>query len=257
MELYDYELAACAQKVRLALAEKGLPWTRRRVDIFANEHKTEAYRSLNPAGLVPVLVAEGRAIAEADTIGEYLDDVHPEPALRPAEPLARAHMRNWLRAVAEFHMGYGAVWYEQVTLPYHRRRGRAHVEAMAERLPSERERNRFVALVEGGIPEARIAAALAAVAAAFARMERELTAGGDYLGGPAPSLADLAMLPYVDTPLEVVSALWFGRHRTVADWLGRMRERTSYAEAITQFEPDPDVAEGIAGAPAGGGRRQL
>lgn len=54
----------------------------------------QKYRKLSPAGEVPTLVHEGRALGQSMAILEYLDDVFPQQALFPKNPLDRAHVRQ-------------------------------------------------------------------------------------------------------------------------------------------------------------------
>jgi glutathione S-transferase len=76
--------------VRIALVEKGLPFTVREVDLA---RKPPELFALNPAGAVPVLVDEGAAIPESMVILHYLEDRFPEPPLLPRDPLGRARAR--------------------------------------------------------------------------------------------------------------------------------------------------------------------
>ncbi len=84
--------------VRLCSAEKGVDYESVPVDLAAQEHHSPAFPAMNPNGAVPALVLDdGRFLYESATICEYLDDVMPEPLLRPADPYARATMRNFVR----------------------------------------------------------------------------------------------------------------------------------------------------------------
>jgi glutathione S-transferase len=92
LKLIHHPLSAPSRKIRLQLAEKDLefqlelekPWERR-----------EAFLLLNPAGEVPVLLAEdGTPIADATAISELLEEVHPEPQLLGSTPLERAEVRR-------------------------------------------------------------------------------------------------------------------------------------------------------------------
>lgn len=60
---------------------------------------SDALRALNPFGKIPVLAVGQEGLIESAAIQEYLEDIFPEPALRPADPLARARMRSCIRAV--------------------------------------------------------------------------------------------------------------------------------------------------------------
>ncbi len=77
-------------RVRIALVEKGLPYSEREVDL--GRKPPELFR-LNPAGAVPVIVDGGAAIPESLVILEYLEDRYPERPLLPLDPLGRARAR--------------------------------------------------------------------------------------------------------------------------------------------------------------------
>ena len=61
LHLYHVALSNCSQRVRIALEEKGLPWTSHHLNLAANEHATPEYRTINPNGVVPTLVHDGAA----------------------------------------------------------------------------------------------------------------------------------------------------------------------------------------------------
>jgi ganglioside-induced differentiation-associated protein 1 len=79
LAFYHFDRSTAAQKVRLALAEKNLPWESRCVDPALDKHQQHdpEYLKLNPRGLVPTLVHEGRVVRESQVILEYLEDVFP------------------------------------------------------------------------------------------------------------------------------------------------------------------------------------
>ena len=83
LELWHTANSTCSQKVRIALAEKGLAWTSHHLNLRAFEQLSPAFLALNPAGMVPVLRHDGRVLRESLAINEYLDEVFPAPALRP------------------------------------------------------------------------------------------------------------------------------------------------------------------------------
>ena len=97
LALYHNDMSSCAQKVRLMLAEKGLDWESRHVDIFAFENYEPAYTNLNPKAVVPTLDHDGHVLIESNIILEYLEDVFPKQVpLRPDDPFARSIMRLWV-----------------------------------------------------------------------------------------------------------------------------------------------------------------
>ena len=103
LELYHADSSVCAQKVRLALAEKGLEWSGHLLDLMAGDQFRPDYLQINPGAVVPTLIHDGQVIGESTLINEYLDDAFPASPLRPADPLARMTMRLFAeQVIAEF-----------------------------------------------------------------------------------------------------------------------------------------------------------
>ncbi|HAV89053.1 maleylacetoacetate isomerase [Stutzerimonas balearica] len=98
LKLYGYWRSSAAYRVRIALNLKGLAYRQVPVHLVKDggqQHAAE-YRTLNPQGLVPLLVDEvngGARIAQSLAILEYLDEVFPVPALLPDDPVRRAQVR--------------------------------------------------------------------------------------------------------------------------------------------------------------------
>ncbi|MCL4746048.1 MAG: maleylacetoacetate isomerase [Burkholderiaceae bacterium] len=99
-ELYTYFRSSAAFRVRIALNLKHLSWEPRVVWLPDGEQAAQPYRSLNPQGLVPTLVEGELRLTQSLAIIEYLDELHPTPALLPATPAARARVRSIALAVA-------------------------------------------------------------------------------------------------------------------------------------------------------------
>ena len=102
LRLYTYFRSSAAYRVRIALALKGLAYESVPVHLLreGGEQHQSAYRALNPAGLVPALQDNGATITQSMAILEYLEELHPEPALLPPSALDRARVRALAQAVA-------------------------------------------------------------------------------------------------------------------------------------------------------------
>jgi hypothetical protein len=93
--------SSASRRVRLCLEEKGLAYESHPVDLAKMEHHTPEYLRLNPNGVIPALVHDGRALHESGTICEYIDEAFDGPPLRPDDAFGRATMRNWIRHADE------------------------------------------------------------------------------------------------------------------------------------------------------------
>lgn len=105
MKLYNYFRSSASFRVRIALQIKGLPYEYLPVHLLRGEHRDPAYASQVGDALVPALVTdEGAVLPQSMAIMEYLEELHPTPALLPAAPLARARVRALSQMVAcEIH----------------------------------------------------------------------------------------------------------------------------------------------------------
>jgi len=94
LELYHSINSVCAQKVRIALEEKGQK-AKDHIMTLRGDQTEPAYLKLNPNGVVPTLIHDGEPITESSLILYYIDEVFPEPALMPREVRARLRVRMY------------------------------------------------------------------------------------------------------------------------------------------------------------------
>lgn len=98
MKLYHANGSPNSRRVRMLIAEKGLEVERVPVDLGTREQLSEAYRAINPRGVVPTLVLDdGTVIGEASTIMRYLDDAHAPPSLYGKTAADKAVVAMWER----------------------------------------------------------------------------------------------------------------------------------------------------------------
>lgn len=100
MILHGYFRSSASYRVRLALSLKGLEYETVSHHLRKNEQRAPEYLALNPQGFVPVLVVGNTVLTQSLAICEYLEETHPEPALLPVDPIARAKVRAAAQLIA-------------------------------------------------------------------------------------------------------------------------------------------------------------
>lgn len=101
MKLYSYYRSSAAYRLRIALNLKELAYDYVAINVLEQEHKSERFRAINPAALVPAVETDEAAIlTQSVAILEWLEDVQPEPALIPADALQRALVRSIVNHIA-------------------------------------------------------------------------------------------------------------------------------------------------------------
>ncbi|WP_422055893.1 maleylacetoacetate isomerase [Sphingomonas sp.] len=188
MILYDYFRSSAAYRVRIALNLKGVAHERHEVHLAQGAQRSDAHLARNPQGFVPALdIGNGRILTQSLAIIEWLDATYPEPRLIPADPIARADaMAQALVIAADIH-------------PLNNLRVLRALESRfdADEAVKGDWYRRWI--VEGFT-------ALEALAAANA-------ADGPFLGGTAPGIADVMLVPQMynarrfDTPLDAFPTL--------------------------------------------------
>jgi maleylpyruvate isomerase len=102
MKLYGYLRSSASYRARIALHYKGVAYEAVAVDLRApvSAQRTPQFLSLNPEGLVPVLIDGDTVVRQSLAIIEYLEETHPAPPLLPRAPAARAQVRALTLAIA-------------------------------------------------------------------------------------------------------------------------------------------------------------
>ncbi len=105
MKLYNYFRSSASFRVRIALALKGLVYDYVPVHLAKGEHKLPGFGDIAADQLVPLLeLDDGTRLSQSMAIIEYLDEIHPEPALVPRDALGRARVRALAQSIAcEIH----------------------------------------------------------------------------------------------------------------------------------------------------------
>jgi glutathione S-transferase len=197
--LIDVPMSPYAQKVKLALLEKGLAFETRRVDLTRPDAQLEA---LSPRREVPVLIDSELEVYDSSVIVEYLEDAYPEPALLPRGAAERARVRT-LEELCD--TAYEAiVW------------GVSEVNVFKR--------------AEGELKQALLARASAQVASLNARLERALE-GRQWLNGESFGFGDIVVYPHVNAASSQGNKPEPGSR--LDTWLRAVRQRPS-AQRVKQ-----------------------
>ena len=210
MLIYDAKSPA-PRCLRMFLLEKRLVLPAVTVDVFAGENRQPAFLAINPAGQTPALLCDdGSTLGEAVAIAEYLEELHPAPALIGSTPEQRAQTRQWWRRV-ELNIT------EFIHNAYHYAEGLARFESRIPVLP-------------------QAATGLKAIAQDRLRWLDGMFGTGPYLCGERFSAADIWLYVWLDFALTVNQR--FDRSLPhVGPWFARMAARPSAAGSLALLPP--------------------
>lgn len=233
MVLHHGWRSSASRRVRLCLEEKRLSYESHVVDMVNMEHHSPDYLKINPLGVIPTLVHDGKPLHESGTICEYLDESFPDPPLRPETPYERGEMRNWIRHIDGL-IGNLIIF-----------NWRHHLQKVAEKwsdeelaekmksIPSKERQEAWLRVARKPYTEdERQAARDKLTHQLLDRMEQALQ-GSDWLVGKAYSIADIAAVPFVKRVDEeiVPEQVSEKHHPRVADWWARIQARPAFARA--------------------------
>jgi maleylpyruvate isomerase len=180
MKLYSFFRSGTSHRLRIALNLKRIAYDVEPVDLRSAQHLAAAYQAIHPQGLVPALAldaapggAAGQVLIQSPAIIEWLEERHPTPPLLPADPEQRAGVRA-LTAI--------------VGCDIHPVNNRRILEALRDEFAAD---------------EAAVVRWCARwISAGFDAVEALLAADaqrGDFCFGDAPTLADVYLVPQVES----------------------------------------------------------
>jgi len=192
--LYHDVPSSNSDRVKIALAEKGLAWDGVTVSLAKKDQKRPEHLKRNPYGKIPVIDDDGKILFESCIINEYLDEKYPNPPLMAKDPFLRGRGR----ILVDYALNY-------LHEPYWTLRG--------EMIKKESERN-------------------AAVMDEKRRTLRKLLEYLEEALGDKPyflgdfSLTDIAVIPRF-LRMEAYGAMPAPALPKLNQWLDRMKERSS------------------------------
>ena len=239
LELYHNINSVCAQKVRVALSEKGLEYREHLIDLRGGQFDP-AYMKLNPNAVVPTLVHDGRPVIESSVILYYLDEAFPKPSLMPADPHQRAAVRLYNKLIDEYvHNSCTILTFATAFRPWFAGLSGEQIEARLAKSPSKQrtEYKRDVAL--HGLQSKFVRQALDYHLKLLKMMDAALQRG-PWLAGEQFSLAEAAVIPYIlRLDLLKLERLFT---ESIKHWYSRMRERPSVKKEMLERMTPQDRA---------------
>lgn len=228
--LYNAPQSTCSQKVRLCLAEKGLEFEEKKLDLFSGDQLKPEYLAINPNGVVPSLVDDGEPVIDSSVIIEYLDEEYPEIRLSPESPLERAHMRAWMRFSEEVPAPAVRVpSYNRVFLRHFQAMTDEEFRAFGESKPLRKDF--FLKMGKTGYSEAEVKAAEGRLSMSVNRMQEALADGRDWLLGDY-SLADICFVPVFVRLDDIGMGYLWEDAPAVGDWLDRIKGREAFEKTF-------------------------
>lgn len=241
LELYHNINSVCAQKVRIALKEKGQE-AEEHLLALRGDQNDPAYMKLNPNGVVPTLVHDGKVIVESSLILYYLDEVFPEPPLMPKTPLGRHRVRLYNKLIDEYlHNSCTILTFATAFRARFLKMSREQWMAEINKAPLKRRAEYKRSVIEHGLNSEFVVDAVAQHRKLLSWMADDLKRGA-YLAGDSFSNADAAVIPYIlRLELLKLAGMW-AQHPDVAAWWARMRERPSVKATIFDRMTEADWA---------------
>jgi len=212
--LYGYWRSSAAYRLRIALNLKGVSYQLVSVNLKDGEQTGEAWRAIQPQGLVPVLEVDGERLVQSPAILEWIEENWPKPALLPTDPIARNRIRGWCAVIGcDIHPLQNLRVLKAVSSDLGQ--GPDGMKAWAQRWMSS------------GL-------------SALEAMVSDAALPGDYLSGHTPGMADIYLVP------QMYNARRWGVDLSICPTLTAKDAAARALPAFADAEPEnqPDAVDG-------------
>lgn len=238
--LYHWEPNANSGKPMLTLAEKGVEYQSRYLDLLKFDQHQPEYLQVNPDGTIPAMVHGDRVLTESTPMMEYIDDAFLGPPLRPRDPRLRWRMRWWMRFFdSYFAPSLSMIGWSIFVGPAVRQRDPRELAAAIDRIPLEARRIAWRKAIYNEFSEQELTESRRRVAFATDVLEAHLRRN-PYICGELYTLADINgfNLGYA-LPLSQPERCNDERTPCIMEWLRKIYERpatrATWAKGRTQM----------------------
>ncbi len=227
--LYNAPQSTCSQRARFVLNAKGLSFEEIKLDLFTGDQLKPDYLKINPNGVVPALIHDGRAVLDSTVIMEYLEDVRGDVCpLSPQDPVERGRMRWMMRYIDE--MPAPSIRVPSFNLAFLPHFQDMSEEAFVQLANSKPLRKEFLlAMGRTGFPQKEMDQAIDRLNRSVARMDEWIAqSGGPWLMGKSVSLADIAVMPVIVRMADInLDKAWEDKP-AIAHWLHLIRTHPAF-----------------------------
>jgi glutathione S-transferase len=230
IELYYLEEAdsICSNRVIMTLAEKEIvDWVPHKMSLVNRDQFKPKYLKLNSKAQVPTLVHDGKVVKESSIICNYIDDLRPSPSLKPANPVDRATLQEWIKDCDE--SGYQAAASINFVTKFRLEIPREVMEERWKHVTDIDRLHRQQSCVYEGMESPYVLRAVGAWDRILGNAERILSDGRPWIMGDQYTLVETIHAPLIKV-LEMLRLLhlWVDGRPNVQDWWERVTRRESF-----------------------------
>ncbi|MEK9568888.1 MAG: glutathione S-transferase N-terminal domain-containing protein [Paracoccaceae bacterium] len=227
--LYNAPQSTCSQRVRYVLNAKGWDYTEIKLDLFSGDQLKEDYLQINPNGVVPSLVHNGKNVIDSLVILEYLEDVYPGVyPFRPSDPFEIAKMRAQLKFIDEVPgPAIRTPSYNLAFLPHFQAMTDAEFEQLCDSKPLRREFLKRMG--RKGFSDAEMEEAISRLKRAVERMNNWIVEnGGPWLLGSKLTISDIAIMPVIVRMDDINLAKLWADYPLVEEWFRNIKDTSAF-----------------------------
>lgn len=233
IHLWHAGLSTCSQRVRIALAELGLPFESHIINLHAGENASDWYQDIHPDGVVPALAHDGTLVVESVDIIDYLDQLSGARQLNPEASADQDTMYALMGRADKAQKHLKVMTFEFLF---------SAAPAVDEETASAFQKSHrnewlreFHRDFRAGFDRDRVRRSANASDRDFKYLDQLLGDGRKYLAGPTFGLADIAWIPNFHR-FDLIG--WpFEKYINLKHWFSRVSARPSYETALEKWEP--------------------